>query len=241
MDSQSIRLVMLPGMDGTGRLFGPFLSALPPTINPQVIAYPHDKPLTYEQLEELVWQALPSGEAFALLGESYSGPIALRIAARKPTNLRAVVLAVSFAQPPQTKVAALAARLGVGAFHISPPEWLISRLFLGRGAPAALVAEFKNALRSVLPKVLAARLRDVLKVDVLDELRDCPYPLLAIAASNDRLVPREVYKSMVALRRDMELITLEGPHFLLQRNPIAVAEKVHQFLQRVFAQQAQPS
>ncbi len=236
--SQSIRLVMLPGMDGTGQLFGPFLKALPPAISPQVIAYPPDRPLTYEQLEELAWQALPSGEAFALLGESYSGPIALRIAARKPTSLRAVVLAVSFAQPPRTKVAAIAARLGAGAFRVSPPDWLIRRLFLGPGAPAALVGEFKNVLRSVRPEVLATRLRDVLKVDALDALQECPYPLLAIAASDDRLVPGKIYQSMTALCCDMELTTLEGPHCLLLRNPGSVAEEVHRFLQRAFAQKA---
>ena len=40
-----MRLVLLPGMDGTGRLFGPLLAALPPGIDGEPVAYPRDEPL----------------------------------------------------------------------------------------------------------------------------------------------------------------------------------------------------
>lgn len=43
-------LVLLPGMDGTGFLFEPFVNALPSGINPIVVAYPTNKPLSYKEL-----------------------------------------------------------------------------------------------------------------------------------------------------------------------------------------------
>lgn len=75
-------LVLLPGLDGTGKLFAEFVRALNPTVECVVVAYPKDQPMGYEELEGLVVSALPKDRAFVLLGESFSGPLAIRIAAR---------------------------------------------------------------------------------------------------------------------------------------------------------------
>lgn len=40
-----VPLLMLPGMDGTGRLFAPLLPHLPAAIDPRVLSYPPDLPL----------------------------------------------------------------------------------------------------------------------------------------------------------------------------------------------------
>lgn len=233
MERPRIQLVLLPGMDGTGRFFAPLIGVLPPDVLPKVISYPTDNPLTYAQAERLVWDALPSQGEFALLGESYSGPIALRIAAQRPAGLRAVVLAVSFAQAPKTKAARITSKLGTLALGIPPPDWIVRRFFLGPGAPSDLVAGFKQVVGAVRPEILATRLRDILEVDVRQELKSGPYPLLCIAASNDRLVPQRIYRAMAELRPDMELVTIEGPHCLLQRNPSVAAERISEFLRRV--------
>jgi len=227
-------------MDGTGRLFRPFLEVLPPDIVPSVVSYPADIPLTYAQTEELVWKALPREGEFALLGESYSGPIALRIAARRPQGLRAVVLAASFALAPSSKAAAAIGLLRSWPFRIPPPDWLINKLLLGPGAPAPLVSEFKQVVRQVGPKVLARRLRDILAVDVREELKACPYPILCLAASEDRLVPQHIYWSMAALRPDLELVRMSGPHCLLPRYPAAAADHIRRFLCRVFERTDNP-
>ena len=47
-------LVMLPGLDGTGKLFAGFIRAIGADAKVQVIAYPHDEPLGYGELEALV-------------------------------------------------------------------------------------------------------------------------------------------------------------------------------------------
>jgi surfactin synthase thioesterase subunit len=73
--------VLLPGLEGTGRLFARFTAAAVPALELQVIAFPPDRRLTYAQLDELVRRQLPADRPFALLGESFSGPLALRIAA----------------------------------------------------------------------------------------------------------------------------------------------------------------
>ncbi len=45
-----MNLVLLPGLDGTGELFRPFIEILPKDINALVISYPGNIKLSYEEL-----------------------------------------------------------------------------------------------------------------------------------------------------------------------------------------------
>jgi pimeloyl-ACP methyl ester carboxylesterase len=93
-------LVLLPGLDGTGQLFAEFVKVLGPHIDTLVVPYPKDRALGYDELETLVLAALPTAGPFVVLGESFSGPLAIRIAARAPPGLAAVILSASFAKNP---------------------------------------------------------------------------------------------------------------------------------------------
>ena len=76
---QRPRLVLLPGLDGTGLLFEPLLRALPKEIEATVIRYPGDQRLSYDELLEFLRDQLPRDTPFILLGESFSGPLAIRL------------------------------------------------------------------------------------------------------------------------------------------------------------------
>src|SRR5450755_3555099 len=93
-------LVLLPGLDGTGKLFAEFVQVLSPKVECVVVAYPKDQPMGYGELEGLVVSALPNNRPFVLLGESFSGPLAIRIAARAPKGLVGLILSVTFAKNP---------------------------------------------------------------------------------------------------------------------------------------------
>jgi hypothetical protein len=82
-----VKLVLLTGMDGTGDLFEPLIKALP-GIEIQVIRYPLDRSLSYPELLSLVTSSLSGSEPFALLAESFSTPIAIQLAAKRPPNLK---------------------------------------------------------------------------------------------------------------------------------------------------------
>src|SRR5258706_2862593 len=94
----TITALLLPGMDGTGRLFTPLGRALGPRFETRVIAYPRDRVLTYGELGAQI--ALPRGP-FVLVAESFSGPIAIALAASRPPGLVGLVLAASFARSPR--------------------------------------------------------------------------------------------------------------------------------------------
>lgn len=91
-----MKLVLLPGLDGTGTLFTPLLDHLAAT--PVVASYPPE-PLSYERLLAQVARLLPDGP-FVILAESFSGPLAIRLAYRRPPGLQALVLVSSFPRFP---------------------------------------------------------------------------------------------------------------------------------------------
>lgn len=68
------KLVMLPGMDGTGELFADFVEALPDRFEVEVVRYPTNVCLSYTELMTFVQSAAPGSEPFVLIAESFSPP-----------------------------------------------------------------------------------------------------------------------------------------------------------------------
>jgi pimeloyl-ACP methyl ester carboxylesterase len=163
-------------MDGTGRLFGPLLQALGGEVQPQVVAYPPDVDLAYDDLAGLVRESLPSGESFVILAESFSGPVALKAAACRPPNLAGLILCASFVVSPVPRWLRFVVSPALFRFGVSPA---VLRFFVLNGeTPRALAEEAAAAVRSVAPAVLADRLQAVLKVNVAEALRSCAAPIL---------------------------------------------------------------
>ncbi len=79
--------VLLPGFDGGGRLLAPRLAEAPLPFDPRLVALPSDTARDYDELVTWVMARLPTDRPFSLLAESFSGPIAIRIASRPPKHL----------------------------------------------------------------------------------------------------------------------------------------------------------
>ena len=228
---EPLTLVMLPGLDGTGLMFKSFLAALPASLIPQVVPFPGDQPLNYEELLALVMQALPRDRPFVLLGESFSGPLALRAAQQRPPGLRAVILSASFIRNPIRHLPARARVLAQPLLIRLTPFTLLRRL-LGRGAPAGLLLRAREAMAQVLPAVFAARLRAVLTLDAGAALEACPVPILYLQARQDALIRPHNLRAMQRLRPDLEVAIIEGPHWLLQSHPEQAVHQIVDFLER---------
>jgi pimeloyl-ACP methyl ester carboxylesterase len=88
--------VLLPGLDGTGDLFAPVVDALGPNVPTQIVRYPLSHASDYATCEAIARAALPTDRPYVLLGESFSGPIAVSIAATAPPGLRGLILCSTF-------------------------------------------------------------------------------------------------------------------------------------------------
>jgi len=237
--AMGLTTLLLPGMHGTSRLFDRLLKVLPHGISPRVIEYATDEVLGYDQLLRRV--EVPR-EPFAIVAESFSGPLAIRLAARGPTNLRGLVLAASFARSPRPIVPRWAAGLVRSwLFRIPLPQAGIRRMLLGDDAPREELVEVCEEHRKVRPAVLAARIRAVLTVDVRDEFERIRVPILYLAGRRDRVVPPRVAQELQSLRPDLEMVTLDSPHAVLQRQPMEAASVIGRFLLEKIASTGEPS
>lgn len=223
--------LLLPGLDGSGRLFAPLLAAGPRGLAPRVIPLPADAPRSYEQYLETLRRALPRRGAWALLAESFSGPLAVRLAAERPRGLVALVLVATFLHRPlQPWLAPLAPLVGQAmfTFPLLPPA--IRLLLAGGGAPDAVVRAIQEATGAVPAAVLARRAREALAVDVRQALAGTDLPLLYLGPTGDRLIRTDVADEVLAARPDAEVALLDGPHAILQVRPQACLALLEPFL-----------
>ena len=223
--------MLLPGMDGTGDLFAPLLTALGPDVPAVVVRYPNE-PLDYAAHEEFVRSALPTSGPYVLLGESFSGPIAISIAARRPNGLVGYILCSSFVTSPRTALRLLRPLLGLfPPQHVPPP--LATYFLMGKFATAELRAMHAQVLRRVSPSTLVARLKAIAGVDVRDMLGRARVPALYLRATEDRLVPRSATRAFTECVSNARVVDIEAPHFLLQANPTAAAQAIRDFMRQV--------
>jgi pimeloyl-[acyl-carrier protein] methyl ester esterase len=205
-----VSLVLLPGLDGTARLFDRFAQAAPPTVSVTRVPLPRDRVVSYDALATLTRSSLPQGRVI-LLGESFSGPLALRLAALvQPLG---VILCASFIRasaPLRLSAAPLSALLKT----TPPPVSVVKALFAG--GDEALAAELVRAILTVDREVIAARIRMVLEVDATADLRGFGGRLLYLRARHDRLVSARQAALVRELRPDATVAEIDGPHLLMQ-------------------------
>lgn len=221
-------VVLLPGLDGTGDQFAPLVAALAPEVPTVVVRYP-DAPLDYEAHQQIAASALPLDRRYIVLGESFSGPIAISLAAQSPRGLLGCILCASFVRTPRRILTLALPFLGL----MSPqrvPSAFSDFLVMGRFATPALRQMQLDARRSVSPAALVARLNAIARLDVSDKLRAVALPTLYMRATEDRLVPRAAGEYFLRIARAGRMVDLEGPHFLLQARPTVAAAEVRKFI-----------
>jgi pimeloyl-[acyl-carrier protein] methyl ester esterase len=226
------RLVLLPGMDGTGVMFADLLRALPPMPEPVVISYPVDVTLDLEGLVAFVEPKLPRDEPFILLGESFSGPVAVRLAALRPAGLVGLVLVATFLRYPPTAAGLLRIVTRDLVFRIPPPAPLLRLMLVGMDVPASLVSAVRSAIRRVAPGVMASRMRAVLAADVRAEAAGLQVPVLYLRGTHDRLVGGWAVKQIRAACPDADVRTFSAAHLVLQQHPEEAAAALVSFSRR---------
>ena len=75
------------------------MAALPTSVQVTTLSYPATEVLSYSELASRVRGDLPKGEPYVLVGESYSGPLALMLASDGPSFLNVEVDPKSRVEP----------------------------------------------------------------------------------------------------------------------------------------------
>jgi pimeloyl-ACP methyl ester carboxylesterase len=215
-------------------MFERLVESAPAELIPRVVSYPTREVRTYVGLEPIVEECFPESGPFVIVAESFAGPLALRVAAKRPPGLVAVVLVATFVRVPVPAwMQRLRFLLGRTFFSVPPPAFVLRALLAGWDADDDLIEAFQASIGSVHPAVTAARVRAVLDVDVTEQLVECPVPLLYIRAEGEALLRAGTAEELKERRPDLELVSLPGPHLVLQRHPREAWEVMSRFFARL--------
>jgi pimeloyl-ACP methyl ester carboxylesterase len=215
-------------MDGTGLLFGGLIRCLVADISPNIVRYPTSEALGYDELIERI--AVPEGD-LALVAESFSGPLAIRLAAQLGDRARAIVLVATFARSPSWLVAP-ASLLGELAFQLPLPRFAVRAFLLDRQSPGTEVDELQRVIGTVSPSVMSRRLREIAKADVREELAQVRCLAMYIRGARDRLVGMSAVEVIRDAIPALRVETLDAPHLVLQRNPEQSGRLISDFIRQ---------
>ena len=222
-------LLLLPGLDGTEVFFKPLVAALPQWVRPKIVCFPSSGANEYADLLALAQEMVSEIPTCFVLGSSFAGPLALMLAEAEPDKVRGVILATTFVSPPRR----LYSRMRFLA--TGPAIWLLRAcrripVWLSRGPTAQLRLDKAETWKRVSARVVAARIRALLTIDVRQLLKDCSVPVLCIAGESDGVVPKGNVEEIVRLRPSVRVRIIRGSHFALYTNPSGAAKAITDFL-----------
>jgi 3-oxoadipate enol-lactonase len=247
---QGPTLLLIPGIQGRWEWATPAVEAL--ARRHRVVSYSLGgerntvPPLKPETFDDLVRQALNAlnrvtdGPA-VVCGVSYGGLIALRLAARHPARVRALVLAsplnADFAPDDRMRRWVAHPRLMAPAFLAGSPGRIVPELRAAHGrswVPRALGLLGRVVRAPHSPDRMAARLRMIGCEDLVADCRAVAQPTLIITgeAELDRIVPTEASCRMLSWLRDARHVTLHRTgHWGLVTRREAFAREVTHFVE----------
>ena len=223
-------VVLLPGLDGTEVFFRPLMERLPPTILPLALNYPDAGPHGYPGLLDFVRQKLTRFPHYVVLASSFSGPLAVMLAAAEQQKVRGVILVATFASSPNGRLSRL-------RFFVRTP--LVAVLRFARRLPIWTRRPREDRLRiakeetwsRVSARNLAGRARAALGADLCETLSRCIQPLLCVAYDADDVVPLQCADEIRRHCRHARCVILPGGHLAMFSDPGPLAAEIVRFVE----------
>ncbi len=219
----------LPGLHGTTELFYAVKDLLPAEVEAEFIELPSSGKQSYKALTRWLQQELPEGQKRLLIAESFSGPLAIRLAAERPDEISGIVLAASFCDAPLNPgIAMLPLR---PLFMVKPSRTALRHFLIGDDATDTEVAELRAIIKDMPSATLAKRIRTILNLEESDN-PSLPQqiPMLILQAQSDNLVPWEAQSRLVSSYPKASVHWIESPHLILQREPKQCMQRIVKFI-----------
>ena len=226
-----MKLLFMPGIDGTGISFEPLRQFLPANIETTVIRYPASTPLSFEETVNSALEQI-SGDPDVVLAESFSGPVAVALIGSGRVKTKGLILSATFARTPRPFLMEILSLLPVGSIlkFPFPNSWL--RFFIGDAKAAGVILPLWKRVRSEVPaRILAHRIRIIDRIDVREYLSKVIIPCLYIQATRDRIVPASSVRDFADSITGLQIRRIAGPHPILQVEPEASAAIISEFIE----------
>ncbi len=222
MANDAPEIVLLPGLDGTGEFFERIVPHLAREFAVTVVRYPEDPSLGYAGYVELVRHQIGSRPVY-VLGESFSGPVAVLLASQLGAQILGIVLAGTFVQNPWPGwIIRRSARLEM-------PADIRDAILMGPYGDDELQRKIDSLVRKLSRPVRIARLRAVAGVDVKAQFMQLKCPVLAVHGRSDWLVPKTAMQKAIAEKGRSRMIVFPAAHMLLQTSAADAATEIIEF------------
>ena len=225
MPASQTTLVLLPGLDGTGLFFARLEACLATRVPLHVVSYPSKAEMTLNDYADEAARAM--GDApVVLLGESFSGPVAIKLAANYPGRVKGLILAATYLQNPWPRW--MIRRAAVTPPKAVPRGW-IDAVLSGPHEDRELAAQIAGVMEGFSDEVRSARLELVATTDVRADFQRLQCPILALHGRSDWLVPRFALQRTLRAKPGARMKVLNGPHMLLQKSAREAANEIETF------------
>ena len=223
--NQKSKLVLMPGLDGTGKLFAPIVPLLESHFELTVVTYPDLG--SFNDYLECAQSQLPPAPGYSLLAESFSGPVAMAIMANRPDQIGPSVLCSVFARSPLVALNRMVNLVPAGVFSIGAlSDFCLEVSDVDsednsetQPLPVSVTAQLDGA-------VLKHKIEVLSRIDVSAMLPQVDVPILQLHGLQDRIVSladaRMVQQNLPSVRR----VDIDGPHLLLQSRPRECADQI---------------
>ena len=222
-----IKTLLLPGLDGTGKLLDHFAQAAPKHMSCEIIRY--EKHLaTLDDFVAVAASKLTTKTKTVIVAESFSGPIAAQLAFRFPERIAAIVFAASFVIPPNHNLLKLARFIPANFFrNISSRGWLVKKFCLNDVRDKSIINEGIAVVASLEPDVIQRRL---MMLSQTAPSKTCVIPTLDLRAMRDRIVSLSSAASVAQVFVNATTVKIDAPHFLLLSRPEECWIAIEKFL-----------
>lgn len=218
-----MKLILLPGLDGTGKLFQPLLKILPSDIDVLVINYPTHKLLNYNELVEYVLSYIPINEKFILVAESFSGPIAYSISQQKGKTLVSIIFVATFLEQPKPTILKILIKLPLNyLLKFSVPIFILRYIFFSKNIDKQIIQTLKKTLKNIPVETIIHRIQ---KISTLQKaLIKVDMNVYYILAQKDKIIPYKVINSFQNIFNKVKIYPLNSGHLVLQSFPKECAD-----------------
>ncbi|MEN6623257.1 MAG: alpha/beta hydrolase [Smithella sp.] len=227
-------IVLMPGLDGTGRSFEPVLPLIDEDARITIVKYPEDRFLSFDETVSCALSQIPQGTSPIIIAESFSGPVAVRLVASGIISPKALVLCATFACSPRPLLWRIARFLRLPFIIREDMPRFFFKFVIGRDELIdALLPLWKKVHAGVPPRIMKSRLGMINEVDVRSDLDKLTLPCLYLQAKNDRIVPSSCLRNFVRHVPHLCVNSFDAPHFILQALPKDCLKAIEAFLKEI--------
>lgn len=209
-----LTVLVFPGLDGSDTLLREFVAAAPAKFNVRTITLP-DATSYWELAEKLDSAVLQAGPC-VLIGESFSGPLAILLAQHHPSLVKHLVLTATFATPP---IPSITKYLPWSLLFRMPLPRFAARLLIGDHDH--LLLPLREAVKMQSARIKAKRISMVATTNVVVPLLKVKCPITYLAPTRDRLVHQRHGLAISKTNQSSQIRHIDGPHLILQACPEA--------------------